>query len=973
MMSKRIAILLSGFFLGLWLVILPAQGQVPLEQVESQFTTLCLQRTQLSLPEQHTIEQLLAMAGTTYCQAANEALTTLQSLDLHNQQITSLEPLIGLPQLEQLYLNDNQIADISPLAQLTKLTTLHLDNNQIQDLSPLTNLDALAVLFANGNRITSLTPLTKLSGLTQLIVNDNQIKEVEPLQAHLQLTNLSLGNNRLTDITPLATVINLQELSLRNNQITRLDTLHPLSQLTRLDSQNNPLTSKTCPVFPATICLFSDDAVDLNRIAEQEQQQQNFTAALETVQMVLTVYQQNGDKLRESDTLDRIGNLYDELGQYANSLNYYKQAANIRQQVGDRQGKGDTLTNLGITYIRLGQTDKALKSLEQALAIQPQLKAEDRPENKKGRILSSLALAYDRLGQTDNALRYGKLSLANYRSRVNSDRLGEAIALNRVGAAYLKLGNLNKAQLYLEKALNFSQQTNNEPSLAHSLHNLGDLALKQDNPTKALELYEQARNLWQKLDNVASEGDTLNAMGDLYLATSQSDKAVAILRQTIDLWQGLGLGLTDENKISLADTQAHTYRTLQQALIAQEEPEAALEVSESGRARAFAELLAHRLKIQGKSVPPARLQSPSIEQIRAIARAQQATLVEYSLMPTELYIWVVEPTGNIHFKHQPLIIDSLSSSRINRYRRILGLRGRGFSTNTSFLGEVDLSARRRAERKQLYRLLIQPIADLLLPEFPVIIIPQGNLFMVSFPALQDATGTDFIEKHPLLFAPAIGLLKDAEIAEPSLRFGQSSALVVGNPVMPDDPGTGKPLEPLQGTETEANTIAAILNTTPLIGPAATKSAVIDQIGSVDIVHLATHGLLDDFGTEFPGALALTPTQQDAGFLKATDIFDLSLTARLAVLSACDTGRGKITGDGVVGLSRAFLTAGVDSVVVSLWKVPDEATARLMREFYRQLVQQPNRAVALQQAMITAREEFIEPDKWAAFAMFGAMQ
>lgn len=971
-MSRRIAISLLGFFFGLWLVSLPVQGQVFPDRSASQFITLCLQREQLLPSERHTVEQLLAVVETSYCQVANDSLSALRSLDLHSRQITSLRPLIGFPQLEQLYLNDNQIVDVGPLSQLEKLTTLNLDNNQIQDLSPLADLRALSVLFANSNRIVSLTPLANLTELTQLIVNDNQIEEIGALQAHAHLTTLHLGNNRLRDVTPLATVINLQELSLRNNQITHLDPLHSLSHLISLDSRNNSLIRKSCPVFPATICLFSDDAAALNRIAAQQQQQENFAAAIATTQMALEVYQQNGDSLRESSTLDRIGNLYDELGQYANSLNYYQQAAAIRQQVGDRQGEGDTLTNLGITYVRLGQTDKARASLKDALAIQTQLTAVDRAEPKEGRILSSLALAYDRLSQPDNALRYGKLSLAKYRSRVHPDRLGEAIALNRIGAAYLKQGNLKKAQLYLEKALDFSRQQKNEPSRARSLHNLGNLALRQDNPAKALSRYKQAQTLWQSLGDVASEGDTLNAIGDLYLATNQIDQAVAVFRQTIDIWQDLGLGLTDENKISLADIQAHTYRTLQQALIAKANPEAALEVSESGRARAFAELLAHRLKIQGKPVSPAQLKSPSIQEIREIAHAQQATLVEYSLMPTELYIWVIEPTGTVHFRHQPLAIGSIGS-RVNRYRRALGLRGRGFSA-TSFEGDVDLSARRRVEQKQLYQLLIQPIADLLPPASPIIIIPQGNLFMVAFPALQDATGIDFIEKHPLLFAPAIGLLKDSSrFTQPSLRLGQSSALVVGNPDMPNDPDTKKPLTPLQGTKIEAEKIAEILQTTPLIGSAATKAAVVSQIDKVDIVHLATHGLLDDFGTAFPGALALTPTEQDEGFLKATDILELSLTARLAVLSACDTGRGKITGDGVVGLSRSFLTAGVDSVIVSLWDVPDEETAGLMIRFYAQLTEESNRAIALQKAMLAMRElSPNSPEKWAAFALFGAM-
>ena len=191
--------------------------------------------------------------------------------------------------------------------------------------------------------------------------------------------------------------------------------------------------------------------------------------------------------------------------------------------------------------------------------------------------------------------------------------------------------------------------------------------------------------------------------------------------------------------------------------------------------------------------------------------------------------------------------------------------------------------------------------------------------------------------------------------------------------MPSLPNAEKPLASLPGTQTEAEVIATMLNTNPLTGGAATKEAVVSQASDVDILHIATHGLLDELDTGTPGALALTPTPTDPGFLTTADILKLPLTARLAVLSACDTGRGRITGDGVVGLSRSFLTAGVDSVVVSLWRVPDDATSLLMRQFYIQLRQQPNRAIALQQAMLYTRDTYVEPHTWAAFSLFGEMQ
>jgi CHAT domain-containing protein len=95
-----------------------------------------------------------------------------------------------------------------------------------------------------------------------------------------------------------------------------------------------------------------------------------------------------------------------------------------------------------------------------------------------------------------------------------------------------------------------------------------------------------------------------------------------------------------------------------------------------------------------------------------------------------------------------------------------------------------------------------------------------------------------------------------------------------------------------------------------------------------------------------------------------------LTAELVVLSACDTGRGKITGDGVIGLSRSLITAGVPSIVASLWKVPDDSTCFLMTEFYQNLQTTPDKAQALRQAMLTTKQKYPEPLDWAAFTLIG---
>jgi CHAT domain-containing protein len=170
---------------------------------------------------------------------------------------------------------------------------------------------------------------------------------------------------------------------------------------------------------------------------------------------------------------------------------------------------------------------------------------------------------------------------------------------------------------------------------------------------------------------------------------------------------------------------------------------------------------------------------------------------------------------------------------------------------------------------------------------------------------------------------------------------------------------------------KAKEIAALLNTEALIGNKALKSNILQQMPKARLIHFATHGVLNINTSVVPGAIALAPSGNDSGFLTSSEILDLDLNAELVVLSACDTGRGIITSDGVLGLSRCLFLAGVPSVILSLWEVPDSSTKVLMTEFHRNLHSGMNKAQALRQAMLTTMEQYRNcPEMWAAFTLIG---
>jgi len=115
---------------------------------------------------------------------------------------------------------------------------------------------------------------------------------------------------------------------------------------------------------------------------------------------------------------------------------------------------------------------------------------------------------------------------------------------------------------------------------------------------------------------------------------------------------------------------------------------------------------------------------------------------------------------------------------------------------------------------------------------------------------------------------------------------------------------------------------------------------------------------------------VSPDDSNDGWLTSSEIFDLQLNADLVVLSACETARGDVKDDGVIGLSRSFISAGTPSVVASLWTIPDEPTATLMKSFYQNINQEANKAQALRSAMLETMKKHKEPYNWAAFSLIG---
>lgn len=712
----------------------------------------------------------------------------------------------------------------------------------------------------------------------------------------------------------------------------------------------------------------------------------------------------DAERLALAQGLSNLGIAYAETGHYASAIDTQEAALGLMQSFGEAQAPatGQVWGNLGNAYAAVGDYEAAIAAHQERRAI-AQAHSNALAEAEA---LSNLGVLQANQGDYAAAIDYylqSLLILEQSPAPEGAHHHSQAHLMLNLASAYHAQGDLEQAQGFYTQSLTLARAVGDRTLEAKSLGGLGMLHGDQGDLDAAIALQRESLTLAQSLNDPQLEAQMLNNLGHSLFDQEEYREAERLLQRAIARLESLRPGLADLDTISLLDSQVFSYSLLQQILVAQGQYGAALEVSERGRARAFVELLARRTTPgDAPDEPPS---PPTADEIRAIARQQNATLVEYAIVADDdfkfqgrqrgreaaLFIWVVSPTGDITFRNvdlRPLwnenrrdnsLANLVSSSRLS-----IGVRSDAThpnDTSTSFNWR---------KLQQLHEYLIAPIADQLPtdPADPVIIIPQDALFLVPFAALQDADGHYLLEQHTLLTAPSIQVI-GLNPSVPSNRppAATSSILLVGNPTMPAIAyragDTPSPLTPLPGAEQEVRTIGRLLNAPILLGDEATEPRVRSHMPTAQIIHLATHGLLDygqtgeGRGQDIPGAIALAPqppiTPATDGLLTTAEILNLRLSADLVVLSACNTGRGEITGDGVVGLSRSFLSAGAKSIIVSLWAVSDESTAYVMTRFYENLQHGQGKAQALRQAMLDANAEYNHPFDWAAFTLIGDAQ
>ncbi|MEG4519920.1 MULTISPECIES: tetratricopeptide repeat protein [unclassified Microcoleus] len=717
------------------------------------------------------------------------------------------------------------------------------------------------------------------------------------------------------------------------------------------------------------------EAASLGSLGSAYQSLRQYHRAIAFHEQDLEISQEIGDRQGEANSLGNLGSAYNSLGQYQQAIAFHEQSLEIKREIGNRQGEANSLGNLGSAYNSLGQYHRAIEFHEQSLEIEREIG--DRQGEATS--LGNLGSAYNSLGQFHRAIEFYEQYLEIEREIGN--RQGEAASLGNLGIAYNSLGQFHRAIEFHQHCLEISREIGNRQGEAISLCSLGIAYDSLGQFHSAIEFKQQSLEIQREIGDRQGESISLNNLGLTLLKTNQFAEAEIALFASIKIHETLRSELVNnDHKASIFETQISGYRLLQQILAAQTKFDEALEISEMSRTRAFVELLRQTLLTNDL---PANDQTNklSIPQIQEIARDRNSTIVEYSIVDPEIYIWVIQPNGNI--THRAANLEPLNQQNQTLKQIILKTRVSIGTEETDDKGnKIQLESQYNRDEtgsfpllQLLHQILIEPIIDLLPTDAnsPIIFVPHYDLFLVPFAALQDSKNRYLIENHTILTSPSIQVLEITREHQNRVRGLRQAALIVGAPTIATK-FKEKPyeLKQLSRAKEAAEAIAATLGTQAISGENATKVAILDKMLNTRIVHLSAHGLLDDFqGSGIPGAIILAPSgDSDDGALIAAEILQLNLDSELVVLSACSTGRGKINGDGVIGLSRCFIVAGVPSIIVSLWNMGAISAKLLMTEFYQNLARGDNRAAALRCAMLTTKARFPSPIAWAAFTLIG---
>jgi CHAT domain-containing protein len=732
-------------------------------------------------------------------------------------------------------------------------------------------------------------------------------------------------------------------------------------------------------------------------------------SALDSYRKASEIFSVIGDRRSEAIAQNSLGQSYQTINELPTALTFYEKSLQLFELIGAHDGAVSSTFKIAQIYSSNRNDEQALKYYNICL----QMSRTARKSHYKANVLKGIADIYLRedryalaLAQIEKVLRFYQ-SIGDYR--------GQTAALNSHGDLFLRRSQNEAALNAYSRALPLSEKVQDKGLQISTLVNLARANLRLDRPESAYSLIQRALKM---IDDLRADVGSPEAQAS-FISGQQAPYELCfdILRQLDQKYPGKGylaeaLFISEKNRArSLRDLINQVHANVRQDVSTELLDR---EVELRGLIRIQAQ---YQIELSlDKSLSTEYLEATNqLNQLRATYQETIAQLRDHNtdrMLPQISVAQIQEQLkdGSILleyvFGEQHTYLFAVTSNTLNAYelppRKDIDAAALDVYSTTTRRQQVgnDYQAIEAADKDLqakatgLSEMILGPAAHLIGAK-RLIIVAEGSLQFVPFEALPNpasSTRSPLIESNEVVILSSMSTLL-AIRARSHQSSGQKVLAVIADPVFSRDDARVE--NTLVNKNSSANNAPARLahaaeeadaiskdapwGTTSIFkGFDATREVVMSPaISKHEIVHFATHAFVDSEQPEV-SSIALTNIDRNGvehiGLLSLQDIYRLNLSSELTVLSACQTALGKsVKGEGLVGLTHAFISAGSNSVVASLWKVDDRATELLMAEFYDGMLHKdmtPSSALRSAKLKLMKDNNFKEPYYWAGFVLQG---
>lgn len=765
----------------------------------------------------------------------------------------------------------------------------------------------------------------------------------------------------------------------------------------------------------------------------------HYEVGLEFYQKARALSEELGDKAILNMALNNIGTRYLAQGRYGEALEYLNKSLAVIQEIGpaaDQRSLAYKYQNIGLVYRRQGRLEQALmysrKSLDILVAIDDKFGIANLQNN--------IGVIYKSQGLYDQGLEWFQKALAGYEALKATpgvarclNNIGDTYRLQgRLDDATepllksLQLREQNKDRGAVTLSLN------NLARLYEAQHNYSEmLEVSRRSAKLADDLYSR-EEIWTAQDLIGRASAALGQPDEARAAFLASIATLEALRREV--------AGGEQQQQSFLEGRLSPWLDMVDLLVSQRKYAEALSFAEQSKARVLLGALQsgrtdlrkswskeeqqadEQLRLQMVSLnslftAEVRKDKPDAKRVGELKSAVEKTRLEYEDFETRLY--VAHPELKVQQGQAPIVkaeelaalLPDTSSAlleyvvgddRTHLFVVTKGSREADVRVYTLAIKREELAKQTEAFRQQLasrdlgfrssatklYELLLKPAAPQLAGKTNLIIAPDSTLWDLPFQTLVNGSNRFVIEDAAIAYAPSLTVLREMTKRRQveAAHASPATLLALGNPLLGSETlkraaltlRDGK-LEPLPEAEQEVKALGRLYGAARsrvYVGAEAREDRVKSEAGRAKILHFATHGMLNNASPMYSHLALAEGGANEDGLLEAWELMQLNLHADLAVLSACETARGRIgAGEGMIGFSWAMFIAGVPSIVVSQWKVESAGTRDLMVNFHRDLLSTSGRtskSEALRQAALKVMKnpQTSHPFYWGAFVLVG---